>query len=73
MEHVFACLEKLLKIGGVLLCVNLGGPRHRSLFHFPIELRDRHGLTEIIHVLFPIQLIVEASIPDIPALKVFFG
>ena len=71
MQHILAFFQEALKIGLVFFGVDLGGAGVRAIGHRLIELVKGNGLTEIVGVLFAIQLIVEADVTDVAVLEVF--
>ena len=72
VENIFSFLQERLKIFCEFLDIDLGGPGGFSGSHFFVELIERHGLAEIVRVIFSVKLIVEADILDVAFEKMLF-
>ena len=69
MEDVQALLQKSREIGHEFVHIHLGGLGVRAVGHGLIKLVEGHTLPQIVGVLHPVHLVVEANIVDVPILK----
>ena len=71
VQDVSALFQKTLEVLLILLHIDLRSPGIRSLGHGLIEIRKRHGFTQIIHILLPCQFKMKTNIVNIPLPKLF--